>query len=60
MVGAAKHLANVFFVWIRVYMHRPEANFCSTMLENLAEINVSVAVTKEGMGGIAENVRVLV
>ena len=60
LIGAVKHLANVFFVWTRVYIHRPEADFCSAMLENLAEINVSVAAMKKGIGGIVKNVGVLV
>ena len=60
MVGAAKHLANVFFVWTSVYMHGPGANFCSTMLENLAEINMSMVATKKRMSGMFKNVGALV
>ena len=60
LVSAVKHFANVFFVWTRMHIHRLGANFCSAMLENLVEINVSVAATKKGMGSIVENVEALV
>ena len=41
-------------------MHGLEADFCSAMLENLAEINMSVAATKKGIGSMSKNVEALV